>query len=565
MKHLRIAAAVILAGAVLSGGFFLLSAETPGADIEVVEIQEVPSIHPESERAAQAVTIESDTDAKPETAAEKEFEVQSKAPEESSEAETRIPEKSSAAITEAPGKTPETEAETERITEEDPVAETEITTEEVSEAESETSEENVPKEDETETEETSAAAQGLYEISCAASADFVLDVRHCTVRDTDDKTIQAFRPLDVNQQKFYLEALPDGCFRISVLHTGDALTALPESGSVAMAAMEHPEDSAASASQSWILEKAPRGCCYIRTQEGQYLTLGSARPYAGAPVILSAYDGGYSQMWKLDNTWISAKSCADTDLTDPYGKDGPYSSLRISFLFGANTETITAEDLSAHIAENEEHQFVLDTEYLDDFVAKLAAKYDTQGQPKRFRTSYGSEITLYEGNFGWKLDTEKTRALISEYLETNQVRYLAPVWSHKGQSLGSEDVIGDSYVEVDLENQRVFLYKDGKKLLETDCVSGTASDPERDTPGGVYSIYYKNSPDVLDGPGYSEFVNYWMPFYGGYGLHDATWRSEFGGDIYKNDGSHGCINLPLEAAELIYNTVTVGYPVVLYK
>ena len=55
-----------------------------------------------------------------------------------------------------------------------------------------------------------------------------------------------------------------------------------------------------------------------------------------------------------------------------------------------------------------------------------------------------------------------------------------------------------------------------------------------------------------------------MPFLGGYGLHDANWRSSFGGTIYYYDGSHGCVNLPSSAAKKIYNNVSVGTKVILY-
>ena len=521
MKYSRILSSVILAGAIFSGGFFTSAFGLSAADIEVTAVEKVT----ESQAEQDAKILPPQTDP---------FASQTAVPQ--SEAET------------------ETESSTETVTE----AETE--TENGTEASTETE-----MESETEKEAATVPAQGLYEIASAVDEDFVLDIRHCTVQNIDSKEVQLFRSLNVNQQKFYLEALPDEGFRISVLHTGDALTALTDENAVAMAEMEHPEDSAASGSQTWIIEEARHGCCYIRTEDGQYLTLDPYRPCAGASVVLSDHTGAVSQMWRFRRTWISPESCADTDLVNPYGEDGPYANLRLSLLLGTTAETITADELSAHIAENEEHQLVLDPSFLDSFVAQLASKYDTQGQPKRFRTSYGNEITLYEGDFGWKLDTDGTRALLQENLETNQVKTLDPVWTHKGRSLDGDNAIGDSYIEVDLENQKVFLYKDGKKLLETDCVSGTLGDPERETPGGVYSIYYMNSPDVLDGPGYSEHVTYWMPFYHGYGLHDATWRSEFGGEIYKTNGSHGCVNLPLFAAERIYKTVDVGYPVVLYK
>ena len=69
---------------------------------------------------------------------------------------------------------------------------------------------------------------------------------------------------------------------------------------------------------------------------------------------------------------------------------------------------------------------------------------------------------------------------------------------------------------------------------------------------------------TLTGPGYSSFVNYWMGFYGGCGIHDASWRSSFGGTIYKGNGSHGCVNTPLEKVKYIYEHTDYGTPVYVY-
>ena len=56
-----------------------------------------------------------------------------------------------------------------------------------------------------------------------------------------------------------------------------------------------------------------------------------------------------------------------------------------------------------------------------------------------------------------------------------------------------------------------------------------------------------------------------MPFNGGVGIHDLASRgNNFGGDIYMTNGSHGCINTPLDAAKKIYDTVSVGTPVIVY-
>lgn len=459
---------------------------------------------------------------------------------------------------------------------------------------------------------------GLYEISSAQNANFVLDIRHCTVHEKDFRTAQLYRSMDINQQKFSVDELPNGLFRIRAKHTGEALTAgpadddsveaaaeetseagfvitttdeypkadspdnvetsessfvvtttdeYPAVGSAVTTAKEHPRDTDASDEQSWIIEKAPNGYCYIRTVFDQYVTLADSRPYSGDPVVLADYTGGFSQMWKFEPTEISTGHCSDTDLVNPYGDDGPYSGLRLTLQFDTQTETITAKDLSAHISENADHEFVLDPAYLDDFVARLAEEYDTPGDPVQFCTDSGEEITVHMGDTGQKLDRKETKAMLEKYLGTNQSLFLTPVWEKKAATAKASER-GDfenGYVEIDLKNQKVYLYKNGRKLLESDCVSGNSGEPHCETPEGVYYVYYKASPDTLDGPGYSEEVSYWMAFYGNYGLHDATWRDEFGGEIYKGDGSHGCVNLPLEAAKLIYNTVTIGYPVVLYQ
>jgi lipoprotein-anchoring transpeptidase ErfK/SrfK len=83
---------------------------------------------------------------------------------------------------------------------------------------------------------------------------------------------------------------------------------------------------------------------------------------------------------------------------------------------------------------------------------------------------------------------------------------------------------------------------------------------------GVGVVQYKARNKVLGGAGYDYAtpVSYWMPFNGGEGLHDADWRSTFGGTIYKNNGSHGCVNLPPSAAATIYGIIDAGWPVVVY-
>ncbi|MFR1295816.1 MAG: L,D-transpeptidase [Coprobacillus cateniformis] len=110
-----------------------------------------------------------------------------------------------------------------------------------------------------------------------------------------------------------------------------------------------------------------------------------------------------------------------------------------------------------------------------------------------------------------------------------------------------------------------------KLFLESDIVSGLPSDPHKKTPAGTYYIYFMQLNRTLRGeiqadgkPEYETPVAYWMAFNGGIGLHDATWQSRFGGDVYYTRGSHGCINLPLKVAAELYDMVKVNTPVVCY-
>ncbi len=207
---------------------------------------------------------------------------------------------------------------------------------------------------------------------------------------------------------------------------------------------------------------------------------------------------------------------------------------------------------------------VLDEEAVTQFVKKQASEHDTYGKWRNFVTALGIELLLPSGYYGWKTDVAaETEELIGLIYQGSVIKR-EPVYNSTAKKKGMSD-IGNSYVEADLTHQHLYLYKNGSVVLETDFVSGSmSSTPDCVTPPGVFGLSYKTTNAVLRGAGYQTPVNYWMPFYGNYGMHDATWRSEFGGSIYIADGSHGCINLPLDMAAQIYQYVSAGFPVICY-
>ena len=118
----------------------------------------------------------------------------------------------------------------------------------------------------------------------------------------------------------------------------------------------------------------------------------------------------------------------------------------------------------------------------------------------------------------------------------------------------TDEYVLNTFVEVDLTNQTVIYYKNGEVITQGNVVTGNVSQGHA-TPAGVYKLDWKAKDYVLRGQGYASPVNFWMPFNGGIGLHDASWRSQFGGSIYKTNGSHGCVNMTYSVAKAIYDNI----------
>lgn len=129
------------------------------------------------------------------------------------------------------------------------------------------------------------------------------------------------------------------------------------------------------------------------------------------------------------------------------------------------------------------------------------------------------------------------------------------------------------HIDVNLTTQYARFYdSDGTVIWRSYFVSGDTSEG-RATPTGTFSINNKMTDQTLIGadedkdgePDYRSKVSYWMPFLGNsVGLHDAPWRSSFGGTIYQWNGSHGCINLPSQSAAELFSLVKVGDKVIVH-
>ncbi len=240
-----------------------------------------------------------------------------------------------------------------------------------------------------------------------------------------------------------------------------------------------------------------------------------------------------------------------------------YLKVQITYSFGASKETVDKEKISSWISMNDAAEVVFDQAAVRSYIDTLGDKYNTYGKKRSFQTSYNQVIEITQGHYGWRMNREDETLALIEDIKSGESKEKEPLYLSRAVQYGEND-IGNTYVEVNLTAQHVFLYKDGNLVIETDCVTGKLT-KDRMTPEGIDSITYKDKDTVLRGADYASHVSFWMPFNGNVGLHDATWRNKFGGSIYKDNGSHGCVNLPYSAAKKIYENVEAGTPVIVYS
>lgn len=253
----------------------------------------------------------------------------------------------------------------------------------------------------------------------------------------------------------------------------------------------------------------------------------------------------------------------DAKLTERLAQMKQYTDLRIVYHFGQQEEVIDGSVLSGWLLVDEETNKVsVSEEKIDDFVVMLRKKYDTIFRSREFQTSYGKTITIEGGDYGWWMNYSQEQEQLKEMIENGESGERIPVYYQTAAVYGSQDY-GNTYIEINLTAQHLFLYVNGEKKMESEFVSGNAA-RGFDTPAGIYGITYKEQDAMLVGENYETPVSYWMPFNGNIGLHDAIWRDSFGADIYKKSGSHGCVNMPYLKAKELYGEIAKGTPVICY-
>ena len=244
-----------------------------------------------------------------------------------------------------------------------------------------------------------------------------------------------------------------------------------------------------------------------------------------------------------------------------------YQSSKITLADNGLTYVIDGDDIAELFVTDQNGNFMKDvdgkpllaTKRIDGFVKEISELFNTKGQKIQWEKYNGGTVSLNSGQYGREVDEKKTADIIEKAVVTGEKTRTSPAFTGETERNG----IGNTYVEVDMTKQHLYFVKDGRLCMHTDVVTGNIN-RKNGTPETIEPIYFMQKNRVLVGPNYRTPVKFWMAFHNHVGLHDANWRSKFGGEIYKSNGSHGCVNLPPDFAEKLYAQAYVGLPVITY-
>lgn len=252
----------------------------------------------------------------------------------------------------------------------------------------------------------------------------------------------------------------------------------------------------------------------------------------------------------------------DAELVKELARLNQYCGFTIQIPFGEKVEKIGGNQINKWLVDGEVSLDKLEDYVIDEF----SAKYNTYGSglPREFKTTESGVIKIYGGDYGWWLDWRSTSAAIKAAIDEGEDATVEPIWNQTAEFFGTKDY-GDSYLELSITKQHVWVYIDGKKVFDAPVTTGNVA-AGFDTPKGTQRVMYKAKQQKLVGEGYAELVDYFVVFTTNTGFHDAKWQNEskFGTDYYKYNGSHGCVRMKLKDAETLYGYAEEGMPVFVY-
>lgn len=239
-----------------------------------------------------------------------------------------------------------------------------------------------------------------------------------------------------------------------------------------------------------------------------------------------------------------------------------YIDKSITLKIFDTTQILDKSVLNKWVTVNFNADVVANEDEIKDYVKSLDDKYTTLNKLRTFKTHYGDSVTVSGGDYGRKLDSDLLNEQLAEaVLGFDDEEITAEFTSGAMGPVGND--IGTSYIEIDLTNQKLWMYKNGRQIVETDVVTGK-NDGKHNTPQGTYKIKDKKRNTTIKGESHTQPVSYFVQFNDNMGISDAPWQTEFGGTTYILNGSNGSVGVPSDVAATIYNNAVKDMAVVCY-
>lgn len=311
-------------------------------------------------------------------------------------------------------------------------------------------------------------------------------------------------------------------------------------------------------------------------------------------VAKEAINNGVEEINLLDEDCYKKPSVVSSDLQGKLEELNKVFNLEVKLDFDYTTENLTYDVFKDWVTIKKDGSYTIDQESVWEWVNSIREKYDTLNKTRKFKSTMQGTVKIkaqrgadgkFDGIFGYFLDADKTAEAICKALKKGENTTIEPVyWTNGGYTYDTQgkvkrsaddekNVISDisqldTYIEVDLTNQMLWYYKNGKVKHKCGVVSGMPT-KERMTYPGIYQLWMKERNKTMRGRtsegSYESKCSYWNYIsQNSIGIHDATWQSSFGGDRYKYYGSHGCVGISLSDAQYIYENIPLGTVVIMF-
>ena len=331
-----------------------------------------------------------------------------------------------------------------------------------------------------------------------------------------------------------------------------------------------------------LKEEKPKGDeVYIELTENGYELIDGKKPILNTvkvkSYLLEQLKAGEKYI-AIDDSFYEGKeyTAKEKELIRYFDELEPHQRRLVTYVFGKEAKRIskrewaelmnTSDELLTRItpdmAYTDRINYTIDEDKAEQYIADFLDEYNTYNN-RYFRGHNGTLVHVTKGNYGNKLDIAREKKWFREFVNSGlDYATRTPVYLIEAKYREKND-FGNTFIEVSLDEQYLWYYVDGEVFVETPITSGSYAHGGTD-PRVVY-VYTKIPNKWLTGPTWHSFVKYWVAIQGAIGIHDASWRSVYGGDEYKYRGSHGCINTPEEAMKKIYDNVEIGTPVIVYS